>query len=54
MKRMLVHFGSHGFVFTAFSRKLNKSKFALKKLMIVYLIDNEFSTAFVVRARILV
>ena len=50
LKRMLVHFGRHVLELTVFSRTLNESKFALKKLVIVYLIDSEFSTASVVRA----
>ena len=50
LKRMLVHFGRHVLEVTAFSRALNESKFALKKLVIVDLIDSEFSIASVVRA----
>ena len=50
LKRMLVHFGRHGLVVTALAGHFKKSKFALKKLMIVNLIDYIFSTAFVVRA----
>ena len=40
LKRMLEHFGRHDRVVTNFSRALNESKFALKKLMIVDLIDS--------------
>ena len=50
LKRMLVHFNRHVLEVTAFSRALNKSKFALKTLVIVYLIVSEFLTASVVRA----
>ena len=47
---MLVHFGRHVLEVIAFSRALNESKFALTKLVIVDLINNEFLTASVVRA----
>ena len=50
LKRMLVHFSRHVLEVTVLSRALNESKFALKKLVIVDLINSEFSNAFVVRA----
>lgn len=50
LKRMLIHFIRHVLVVTDSNKAFNEFKFLLNKLVIVYLIDGEFSTAFVVHA----